>query len=170
MAIAYEPTEWSSLFAATTSASAALTGLLFIALSLGPRAILNSPEHRGRAREALGQFLAVLVVSVAVLIPGQARLALGIELLTVCGVVVAASARFQTETVRTLPPPQRPRWLLRLVIPDLATVGVGVAGVSLIMTGGGGLYWLVAAVVIYLGWSCINTWQLIASDAASQPQ
>jgi modulator of FtsH protease len=107
---------------ATTSVSAALTGLLFIALSIDPRAILSSAEHRGRAREALGQFLAVLVASVAALIPGQTPSALGTEMLVVCGGVVAASIRFQSETLRTLPADQRQRWLLRLVIPDLATL------------------------------------------------
>ncbi|MGW3463655.1 hypothetical protein ACWDE9_30520 [Streptomyces olivaceoviridis] len=100
MSAAYEPAQWSTLFAATTSASAALTGLLFIALSLGPRAILSTAEHRGRARETLGQFLAVLVVTVAVLIPGQPPSALGGELLAVCAAVVAASVRLR-------PPPGR---------------------------------------------------------------
>ncbi|MGW3463656.1 hypothetical protein ACWDE9_30525 [Streptomyces olivaceoviridis] len=44
------------------------------------------------------------------------------------------------------------------------------AGASLIASAGGGMYWLVAAVITYLVWSCINTWQLIASEPASERQ
>jgi modulator of FtsH protease len=151
------------MYTAITSAAAALTGPLFIALSLGPKQVLDTAEHRGRAREALFQFLAVLVVSVLVLIPHQRRHALGIELSIVFTVLVGASVRFQTETVRAVGSSQRRRWLLRLLIPNLATVAIGLAGISLIVGRGGGLYWLLGAVLAYLLWSCSNAWLLLAS-------
>lgn len=61
--------------------AAALTGLLFIGLSLNLRIIVKTPEHMARARETFGGLLGLLVLSVLLLIPGQDRRVLGGELL-----------------------------------------------------------------------------------------
>jgi modulator of FtsH protease len=160
---AYAPSSWTSLHTATTGAAGPLAGLLFIALSLGPQQLLDTPVHRGRAREALFQFLGVLVISVLVLIPGQRRLPLGVEITIVFIAATGASIRFQTQTVRDIEPSERGRWLVRLLVPNVATLAIGAAGVSLIVGRGGGLYWLPGAVLAYLLWSCSNAWLLLAS-------
>lgn len=69
MAFAYQPAEWSTLFAAVTGASAALTGLLFVGLSVNVRTVMVDAAHAARARESLGATLALLVLSIVVLIP-----------------------------------------------------------------------------------------------------
>ena len=79
--MAYEASEWSDLFVAAAGASAALAGLLFVAVSINVERIV---EYRGlpeRALEALVMLLGVLVISILGLIPGQDHIALGIELL-----------------------------------------------------------------------------------------
>lgn len=163
---AYRPEEWADLYVAVVGAAAVLTGLLFTALSLGPQQLLQTPEHRGRAREALFQLMAVLVLGLFVLVPAQGNPALGAEVLTVSAVMTTASARYQVQTIRSLPAGQRPGWALRVLVPDLATLAVGVAGISIFLETGGGLYWLLGAQLIYIVWSCANAWQLMASTHA----
>lgn len=163
---AYRPEDWADLYVAVVGAAAVLTGLLFTALSLGPQHLLQTPEHRGRAREALFQLMAVLVFGLCVLVPAQGNSALGIEVLLVFTVMTTASARYQMQTIRSLPADQRPRWVLRVFVPDLATLAVGVAGISIVLEAGGGLYWLFGAALIYILWSFANAWQLMASKRA----
>lgn len=166
---AYSPADWSDLYGIMAEAAAVLTGLLFTALSLGPRRILQTPEHRGRAREALFQLVAVLLIGILAMIPHQGRTALGIQMLVVGAVMAFASARFQTQTIREIPPDQRAKWLLRVLLPDLATLAILIAGISLLTASGGGLYWLIGATLTYLVWSCVNAWQLIASAPGDNP-
>ena len=75
----YSAAEWQSLFVAEVGASAALTGLLFVAISLNLARILQGAGLSGRAGEAMVLLLAVLVVSTLALVPGQSSTARGAE-------------------------------------------------------------------------------------------
>jgi hypothetical protein len=78
---AYATVGWEELFLAEAGASAALAGLLFVAISINLTKILEVRGLVGRAGEAIVLLVAVLVVSTLVLVPDQARIALGSELL-----------------------------------------------------------------------------------------
>jgi hypothetical protein len=78
---AYSTAEWDSLFLAEAGASAALAGLLFVALSINLERILKGAGLPGRAGEAIMLLLAVLVVATWALVPGQSSTVLGAELL-----------------------------------------------------------------------------------------
>jgi len=93
MHAAYHAGDWQGFYAAVLAASAALEGLLFVALSVNVRAILRSPTSTARAREVLGQLLALLILAVLVLIPGQDGRVLGAELIAWGVILIAASIR-----------------------------------------------------------------------------
>jgi len=78
---AYSAAEWESLFVAEAGASAALAGLLFVALSINLERILKGSGLPGRAGEAIVLLLTVLVVSTFGLVPGQSPRVLGAEVL-----------------------------------------------------------------------------------------
>ena len=78
---AYATVGWEELFLAEAGASAALAGLLFVAISINLTKILEVRGLVGRAGEAIVLLVAVLVVSTLVLVPDQVRIALGSELL-----------------------------------------------------------------------------------------
>src|SRR6516164_9163986 len=58
---------WSDFFVAAGGAAAALTGLLFIAVSLRPREIRHSPLMIGRARAAFYAFATITLVALLAL-------------------------------------------------------------------------------------------------------
>ena len=62
MEYAYRADIWQALYAAVAGSAAALTGLLFIGLSLNLRIIVKTLEHTARARETFGGLLSLLVL------------------------------------------------------------------------------------------------------------
>jgi len=63
-------------------AAAALTGLLFVAVSINSAWFSSSEAHRGRAGQALVLFVVPLVTGILLLIPGQSTALLGVEIAT----------------------------------------------------------------------------------------
>ena len=93
---AYEPQEWQNLFVMVGGAAAALTGLLFVAMSLHSKTITANPLYVSRAAGTLMSLLTQLFIAGAVLIPGQSLTALGVE-------VEAAAAFFVLQTAGRSP-------------------------------------------------------------------
>src|ERR1700761_6862689 len=104
MSAGYDADAWTALYGAVAAAAAAFAGLLFVALTVNLPRILPDVAHIARAREALGGLLALLVLGLLVLIPGQGRDALGVELLGAAAVLATLSVRLQRQTLRRLPP------------------------------------------------------------------
>jgi modulator of FtsH protease len=158
---AYDPGAWQPFFEAVVAAAAALLGLLFVAASVRVAVVTDSPRHRARAREALGQLLVLVIVGVLVLVPGQSRHVLGAELLILGGVVGAVTVRLQTNTLQRLPPELRRGWLVRDLTYDVGVVSIAIAGLGLVIGSLGGLYWLVVTVVVFFVWSSLQAWSLL---------
>jgi hypothetical protein len=131
MAYAYSSEPWHDLFVGVSGAAAVLTGLLFVAL----------------------------VISILGLVPGQSATALAVELLCVGGAAwLFATAVF---TVRRPAIHQRQPIVVNAVAAQLATLPVMVAGASLLAGSGGGLYWLVPALILLLSVGVIYAWVLL---------
>ena len=71
---------WSNFFVAELGAAAALTGLLFVAVSINLARILQFAHLPARAAEALLALVSVLFVTSFALIPHQSATAYGIEI------------------------------------------------------------------------------------------
>ena len=70
---AYTTEGWGDLFLAGAGASAALGGLLFVAVSINLDRIVALRSLPGAALGAIVLLVAVLMVSMVALVPGQAR-------------------------------------------------------------------------------------------------
>ena len=157
---AYQPEQWHDMFVAMAGAAAALTGLIFVAVSINLERVLKFPALPPRAVETLSILVGLLVLSVFVLIPGQSLTALGAEIL-VLGVILGTA--LLVKRIRLPRAAGQPRtWTVTPVGVILAaTLPMAVAGISVLVRGGGGLYWLVAALILGFAGAVLNAWILL---------
>ena len=161
---AYNAAEWSDLFVACAGAAAALTGLLFVAISINLARILELTGLVERALESLILLLAILVVSIIGLIPGQGHAALGIELLVAgCAITLSVVVLLRTSLPVGWRHIRRRRgWLaFRLGFAVPGTIPFVVGGASVLAASGGGLYWIVVGIIgAFLG-AVASAWVLL---------
>jgi modulator of FtsH protease len=158
---AYDPSEWSDLFVAVAGASAALLGLLFVAVSINLERILGFEGLPERALETLLLLLGVLVAAIAGLMPGQSATALGLELLGIGLAMGAITLRLPLRAVAgdgSEPLAWRlDRYILRLS----GIVPIVIGGLLLALEAGGGLYWIAAGIVFAICGAVANAWVLL---------
>jgi modulator of FtsH protease len=159
MATAYSAHEWTDLFVASAGASAALTGLLFVAVSLNIKDILENKILPGRALQTLLLLLSAVVVSLVSLVPGQSTTALGVELLVFGlgfgGWAIVLAVRSVKEARQYV----HPLFHFGLIAPG--TVPPVIGAVSLIAHSGGGLYWTAGGIIGALLGAAVNAWVLL---------
>jgi hypothetical protein len=155
-----QPDQWHDMFVAVAGASAALTGLLFVAVSINLKEILEMKGLPARAVETLSIMAGVLVMSVFVLTPGQSRQVLGAEILALGAV---GGGFFIVKRLRAPRRKEDPlTWYVApLIIMVAATVPMIGGGISLLAGAGGGLYWLVAENVLAFIGAIFNAWILL---------
>jgi modulator of FtsH protease len=73
--------EWSDFFVTAAGASAALAGLIIVAMSVSIDQLITIPGMTSRGATAIAMLMLVTVTSLAGLIPGQQPLAFGIEVI-----------------------------------------------------------------------------------------
>ncbi len=161
----YSTEGWGDLFLAAAGATAALSGLIFVGLSVNIRTVLDIDKQvgsnflTGRAIEALVALLSVLVISLVALTPTIARGVLAAFILLTAATsaispvrAVLASRSQRQLTVATA-------W--RLVTATSLTLTLLAAGATLAAGHGGGLDWLPASFVLAVAVAAINAWILL---------
>jgi hypothetical protein len=155
----YNVLAWHDFFIGTIGAAAALTGLLFVAISINLEQILKYPQLPGRAAGTLGILVSALIVSGFALAPGQGNHALGLEI-AVTGAIVAVQAVWVARGKET--PDEPIVWMIEhLATLLLPSIGLIVGGISLAAGVGGGLYWVLAAILLGFVSAAINAWVLL---------
>lgn len=161
----YDPSAWYDFGVAAAGSAAALAGLVFVAVSINLDRILAYPSLPDRVGETVVLLVAALVEALLLLAPGQSRIALGAEVIaigTAAWVIVTAThVRLRRHRAHTTPPQRR----VRIVAGQLASLPALVAGVSLLVHAGGGLYWLLAGVTLSVLAAVFNAWVLLIEIA-----
>src|SRR5215217_1350179 len=134
---------WHDFFLAQAGAAGVLTGLVFVGVSINLQKIVSDPNSGlvGRAAEALILLVAVLTVSVFVLVPGQGAGLLGAEVLVVGLAACGWIAAIQLPRLRewgTMRADLRVSFVLRVVLGQVATLTLVIAGVAVLWVGPGG--------------------------------
>ncbi len=152
--------EWSDLFVAAAGASAALAGLVFVAVSINLEAIVAGKGLPELGLSTILLLMGALIVSILGLIPGQSAGSLGTELLVQSLVWTVAVGFF---ALKGLPPRPRPlhRYLTRLVPPLFGTVPFFVASLLLLSGDATGLDWVAAGIIGALIAAVMNAWVLL---------
>ena len=162
MSAAYAPEEWKDLFVAMAGASAALAGLLFVAVSINVERIVRYEGLPERGIEALSMLLVPLVVSIAGLMPGQSHVAFGVELVAITAVLIAVMSRLPVagNFPQDIEMPSH-YVLTRQVVRLSGVVLLAIGALAEVFAVAGGLYWVGAAIVVLTLGAVVNAWVLL---------
>ena len=154
--VGYLPGMWHDFGVTIGSLAGALTGLLFVAVSIKSDTLAKSVSLRSRAAQTLVLFMTSALAAIILVAP-QPGDALGGELVALAAVSGAAlyvldrrGGHDQTSRVA--------RYIERASPNAITQVLFGVAGITFLVTAGGGLYWLIPAAVFSLVGGVINAW------------
>lgn len=161
----YTPEAWHDLFLCSGGAAAALSGMIFVGLSVNIRTVLELDQREGqnfmtgRALEALVALLSILVISVVGLTPALDRglLAALLLLIATASAVSPIRAMYASRGRNTVPAAM----FLRLLVATALTLALATAGTTLAAGHGGGLYWIPAAFVLAVTVAAVNAWILL---------
>lgn len=164
----YTTAMWTGFGEGLASVSGALTGLLFVAVSVKSDALAASPNLASRAAQTLVLFMTSVMVAVLLIAP-QPPPALGAELLAVAALSGAALRILDRRAGHDSR--QVVARYIENFSPNLITAAlVAAAGLTFLLKAGGGLYWLIPAVIASLLGGVINAWLfLVRGDQLARP-
>jgi hypothetical protein len=155
------PADWVGFAEMIGGASGALTGLLFVSVSLNAARIAGHEGLRASAAQTLVLFLTPLFMAAALLAPGQADPAVGAELITI-GVIASWTL---------LANGRRKRWqadddlliaLFNHRFPNVLVMMLFVAsGIALACGASGGLYLLLPGSLVAFASGVLNAWYFL---------
>lgn len=152
---------WNDFFVAQAGASAALTGLIFISISISLAELMVYRPLLLRAATSLVLLLAVLVTSSLLLAPQQSIRTAGLEVLGVGGVSWLATTVLSVAGIRKSAPQHRHFAWIALAGTEIAAIALVVAGIVLLSRGTDGLYWLLPAFTTSFVVALVNGWVLL---------
>jgi hypothetical protein len=158
--------EWSTFAVIAGGAAAALTGLLFVAVSIRVDVIAKTQELRNRAAQTLALFVTVLVIAILLSIPDQSLQLLGIELVALAaitgGSMLILDRRATVGRSMQGTTAHRVASLLDAVAPNAITsILLLIAGLVLVFGVHAGLDVLIVPVLVALAGGVTSAWLLL---------
>jgi hypothetical protein len=154
--VGYTTAMWLGFGEALAAVAGALTGLLFVAVSVKSDVLAASRSLSSRAAQTLVLFMTSVLIAVLLVAP-QPPAALGSELLALAA--VSGTALLVLDRRAGHGSDQRvARFIERFSPNTITAVLVGVAGLTLLLQAGGGRYWLIPAAVTSLLGGVVNAW------------
>lgn len=152
--------DWVDFFVAEVGASAALTGLVVVAISINLSRILSYAHLPGRAAEALIMLGGVLVLASAALVPHQPIQLFGLETLAVGLVIFLVPLVIQLRS-RHADAMTALRKYIRALLTALPSLPIVVAGIMLLLGAGAGLYGIALGMILSLVTGVLSAWVLL---------
>ena len=153
--------EWDDLFVATAGASAALTGLIFVGVSINLSRILAYANLPNRALLSLILLGTILIFSIFMLIPDQSLIAAGIETLFV-GVCAWLFILFiDISIIKKTNKEYKRASNFNMLFDQLAVLPYLIAAIFFFFGDEHGVYFIVAAFIISIIKAMTDAWVLL---------
>jgi hypothetical protein len=152
--------QWDNFFVMVGGGTAALAGLIFVAMSINPEGIVRNTTHKNRAINMLSGFSAIFMACGFALLGKQTLWALGLEWLALWAVAMAIFVRGYVVALRSgmssigLTP-------ARLAGGTLCYLAEVVGAAFLILGREEGLYIAALATIVLFGFLISGAWLLI---------
>ena len=153
--------EWHDLFVATAGASAALTGLIFVGVSINLARILSIPKLPGRALLSLILLMTILIISIILLIPQQSITVTGIEVLIVGLCCWLFALRIDLSIHRNTSKEFKNLNLFNLLFDQAAVLPYLVAAIFFLSDNDFGFYWIIIAFILSFIKAMADAWVLL---------
>jgi len=153
--------DWANFFVAEVGASAALAGLVVVAISINLPRILSFPQLPARAAESLMMLTGALMLASFGLMPGQAIAVFGAEILAIGVATLSISLYNQLQSLPSVESLTPPKKLVRAIVTVATTFPVVIGGIMLMFGFDSGLYWAAAGLLISLAAGIWNAWILL---------
>ncbi len=154
------PEQWSNFFVMAGGGAAALAGLIFVAMSINPKIIIDNQTHKNRAINMLSGFTAIFMTSGLALMANQCMSLLGIDWLVLWLIATAIFIRGYVVAIRSgmssigLNAP-------RLAGGTICYLAEVIAGMLLILGYSLGLYIAAIGIVILFAFLISGAWLLM---------
>jgi modulator of FtsH protease len=159
MDVAYDPAAWRDFGVAFVGGISALLGLVFVVVSIHLRAVADDQVLRRRAEIGLGLLATMLAASAVLVIPGQSREALALELMPIAVVYMILSSRATFSATHSPQGVTRDR-LARCFLGELSAGLVFAGGLGLLVHALGGAYLVGAGVILGVLSTMLALWTL----------
>ena len=160
--------QWEAFFVASAGVTAALAGLIFIAISIGLEHILETPGLDRRGLEAVGLLVGALVLSLAALMPGQPPSIFAIESAS-AGLIIAFLVVRSTVVVRRILRTHPFNAALKIAL-AVVTVPPYLIAAATAAQPVASLTWVAIGIVLGIVSACVDAWVLLVEIHRDRPR
>jgi hypothetical protein len=153
--------KWNTYFSVSAGASATLTGLIFVGISINLQKILQFRQLPGRALSTLALLTNNLLVSSFCLIPNQPFSDLGLKIIVLILFVWGFNMRLDIKSVKIRDDKYWIQSIQNLVFNQLAISPFIVGSILLINANPAGLSWLIAGITMSFIKAIVDAWVLL---------
>jgi hypothetical protein len=154
-------TAWGNFFVALVGAAAALTGLIFVGVSISLSSILAIPHLSGRALESLVLLTNIVLISSLCLVPDQSFRTIGLEVLLISLFVWIIILLLDIRMLRTAVLEIKRHYRRNIIFSQLAMLPYLLAGAMILTSGPTGIYFLIPGIFISLIKALTDAWVLL---------